>query len=73
MYSTRKSCLTSQMFYLSNLIFMYINLFGIRLVFQNSLIAESLFRVFDEDNSGNLNFFEFLQGTSTIINICPSQ
>ena len=28
---------------------------------QNSLIAESLFRVFDEDNSGNLNFFEYLQ------------
>ena len=28
---------------------------------QNSLIAESLFRVFDDDNSGSLNFFEFLQ------------
>ena len=24
-------------------------------------MAESLFRVFDEDNSGNLNFFEYLQ------------
>ena len=28
---------------------------------QNSLMAESLFRVFDEDNSGALNFFEYLQ------------
>lgn len=27
----------------------------------NSLMAESLFRVFDEDNSGALNFFEYLQ------------
>ena len=24
-------------------------------------MAESLFRVFDEDNSGALNFFEYLQ------------
>ena len=52
---------------------MYMILFGIRLVFQNSLIAESLFRVFDEDNSGNLNFFEFLQGISIIINVYPYQ
>ena len=25
------------------------------------MIAESLFRVFDDDNSGSLNFFEYLQ------------
>merc|ERR1711994_1032690 len=31
---------------------------------KNSLMAESLFRVFDEDNSGNLNFFEYLQADS---------
>merc|ERR1712062_626778 len=31
---------------------------------KNSLMAESLFRVFDEDNSGNLNFFEYLQANS---------
>ena len=28
---------------------------------QNSIIAESLFRVFDEDKSGTLSFDEFLQ------------
>ena len=28
---------------------------------QDKLIAESLFRVFDEDNSGSLNFSEYLQ------------
>ena len=29
--------------------------------FQERFVGESLFRVFDEDNSGSLNFSEFLQ------------
>ena len=29
-------------------------------VFQDMLLAESLFEVFDEDNSGALNFYEFM-------------
>ena len=30
-------------------------------------MAESLFRVFDEDNSGALNFFEYLQVYPTLV------
>jgi len=33
----------------------------------NSLMAESLFRVFDEDNSGALNFFEYLQAENVTV------
>ena len=36
---------------------------------KNSLMAESLFRVFDEDNSGALNFFEYLQSLFRYNNI----
>ena len=31
------------------------------LKFQNTMMAESLFRVFDEDKSGTLSFEEYLQ------------
>ena len=34
-----------------------------KILLQEKLIAESLFRVFDEDNSGALNFSEYLQVT----------
>ena len=34
---------------------------------KNTLMAESLFRVFDEDNSGALNFFEYLQVTKNVM------
>ena len=36
----------------------------IMLFFQAGLLAESLFRVFDADKSGNLDFFEFVQANS---------
>merc|ERR1712025_366758 len=34
---------------------------------RNPLVAESLFRVFDEDNSGALNFFEYLQAANVTV------
>ena len=43
---------------------MIINLDNVSLLIQDYVLNDALFRVFDEDNSGTLNFFEWFQASN---------